>query len=333
MLYNKTCINIFKPKEFEDFNISESDLKILKIFIENNNLNFIINGDTSTGKTSLINVIINKYYNLDNYTEKDKKNIMDNNILTINILKDQGIQYYRNDVKNFCNSCSIIKDKKKILVIDSIDNINEQNQYVFKNYIEKYSNVNYIISCNDINKIYESLLHKLEIIKIKPTTYDFLYNLFLKINKNMKINLQKNEYEYLIHISENSIPCLINNMEKINLLNIKNKENKMEIIKNCSSIILENNFKIYINLCINNKVKEAYECIKDIYDDKYSVIDILDNLISYIKVSHHLDKETKYKLLQILIKHIDIFYNHNEDSIELLFITKNIIDIFKKSDI
>ena len=216
MLYNKTCINIFKPKEFEDFNISESDLKILKIFIENNNLNFIINGDTSTGKTSLINVIINKYYNLDNYTEKDKKNIMDNNILTINILKDQGIQYYRNDVKNFCNSCSIIKDKKKILVIDSIDNINEQNQYVFKNYIEKYSNVNYIISCNDINKIYESLLHKLEIIKIKPTTYDFLYNLFLKINKNMKINLQKNEYEYLIHISENSIPCLINNMEKIN---------------------------------------------------------------------------------------------------------------------
>ena len=36
-----------------------------------------------------------------------------------------------------------------------IDNINEHNQYVFKNYIEKYSNVNYIISCNDINKIYE----------------------------------------------------------------------------------------------------------------------------------------------------------------------------------
>mgnify|MGYP001258551525 FL=1 len=328
MYYNKTCINIYKPTKFEDFNISESNLKILEIFIENNKLNFIINGDTSTGKTSLINVIINKYYNLNDCTEKEKKNIIDNNILTINILKDQGIQYYRNDVKNFCNSCSIIKDKKKILVIDSIDNINEQNQYVFKNYIEKYNNVNYIISCNDINKIYESLLHKLEIIKLKPTNYDFMYKLFLKINKDMKINLDEKELEYLINISDNSIPCLINNMEKINLLNIKNTENKMEIIKNCSSIILENNFKNYINLCINNKVKEAYECIKDIYNDKYSVIDILDNLISYIKLCDNLDKETKYKLLQILIKYIDIFYNHNEDSIELLFITKNIIDIF-----
>lgn len=327
MHYNKTCITIYKPNKFEDFNISDLNLKILKIFIENNKLNFIINGDTSTGKTSLINVIINKYYNLDNYTEKDKKNIIDNNILTINILKDQGIQYYRNDVKNFCNSCSIIKDKKKILIIDSIDNINEQNQYVFKNYIEKYSNVNYIISCNDINKIYESLLHKLEIIKLKPTNYDFLYKLYSKINENMKINLNKSEYDYLIHISDNSIPCLINNMEKINLLNIKNVENKMEILKNCTSIISENNFKIYINLCTNNKVKEAYECIKDIYNDKYSVIDILDNLITYIKLSYDLDKEIKYKLLQNLIKHIDIFYNHNEDSIELLFITKNIIDI------
>jgi len=329
MYNNKTCINIYKPTKLEDFNISESDLKILEIFIENNKLNFLINGDTSTGKTSMINVIINKYYNLDNYIEKDKKNIIDNNILTINILKDQGIQYYRNDVKNFCNSCSIIKDKKKILIIDSIDNINEQNQYVFKNYIEKYNNVNYIISCNDINKIYESLLHKLEIIKIKPTNYDFLYKLYCKINENMQINFNKNEYEYLIHISENSIPCLINNIEKINLLNIKNKENKMEILKNCSSIILENNFKIYIDMCINNKVKEAYEYIKDIYNDKYSVIDILDNLTSYIKLSDSLDKEIKYKLLQMLIKYIDIFYNHNEDSIELLFITKNIIDIFE----
>ena len=328
MLDNKTYINIFKPIEFEDFNLSNNDLNLLKIFIENNKLNFIINGDTSSGKTSLINVIINKYYDLDNRDEKDKKNINDNNVLTINILKDQGIQYYRNEVKNFCNSCSIIKDKKKILIIDSIDNINEQNQYVFKNYIEKYNNINYIISCNDINKIYESLLHKLEIIKIKPTNYDFLYDLYVKINKTIKIDLNKNEYEYLINISENSIPCLINNIEKINLLNIKNEKNKIEIIKNCSSIILENNFKVYIELCIDNKVKEAYEYIKNIYNDKYSVIDILDNLISYIKVCNNMNKEIKYKILKILIKYIDIFYNHHEDSIELLFVTKNITEIY-----
>lgn len=328
MFNNITYINIFKPKEFEDFNISSTDLNLLKIFIKNNKLNFIINGDTSSGKTSLINVIINKYYDLDHCNEKDKKNINDNNILTINILKDQGIQYYRTEVKNFCNSCSIIKDKKKILIIDSIDNINEQNQYVFKNYIEKYCNVNYIISCNDISKIYESLLHKLEIIKIMPTNYDFLYHLYTKINKKIKLDLKKKEYEYLINISENSIPCLINNIEKINLLNIKNEENKMEIIKNCSSIILENNFKIYIELCISNKIKEAYEYIINIYNDKYSVIDILNNLIDYINLCNNLEKEIKYKIYQILIKYIDIFYNHHEDSIELLFITKNITEIF-----
>ena len=83
----------------------------------------------------------------------------------------------------------------------------------------------------------------------------------LPLMKNQEILLiLKNFYFtiYLLNISENSIPCLINNIEKINLLNIKNEKNKIEIIKNCSSIILENNFKVYIELCIDNKVKEAY---------------------------------------------------------------------------
>ena len=34
-----------------------------------------------------------------------------------------------------------------------------------------------------------------------------------------------------------------------------------------------------------------------------------------------MDKEIKYKILKILIKY-NIFYNHHEDSIELLFVTK-----------
>ena len=51
-----------------------------------------------------------EYYN--------KEKIPPENVLLINNLK-QGIQYYRNELKTFCKTPSVIK-KKKFIVIDDI---------------------------------------------------------------------------------------------------------------------------------------------------------------------------------------------------------------------
>ena len=73
----------------------------------------------ASGKTSLLNTIIREYYF--DYTPSEYAE----NILYINNLKEQGISYYRTDVKTFCQTCSNIKNKKKIIIIDDIDTINE----------------------------------------------------------------------------------------------------------------------------------------------------------------------------------------------------------------
>ena len=75
--------------------------------------------DSGTGKSTLINVLMHEYYGDINYND---------NVLEINSLKEQGIQYYRNDVKTFCQTRSSIPGKKKIVILDDIDNINEQIQ-------------------------------------------------------------------------------------------------------------------------------------------------------------------------------------------------------------
>ena len=69
------------------------------------NLNLLLVGDMASGKTTLLNVIIREYY-------KDiHPKIYSDNILYINSLKEQGIHYYRTDVKTFCQTCSTIKNK------------------------------------------------------------------------------------------------------------------------------------------------------------------------------------------------------------------------------
>ena len=79
-----------------------------------NNLNILFIGDIGSGKTTFLNAAIKEYYK--GFTYKQYQD----NILHINSLKEQGINYYRNDVKTFCQTCSSIKNKKKIIVLDDI---------------------------------------------------------------------------------------------------------------------------------------------------------------------------------------------------------------------
>ena len=119
----------YQPMFLEDFEMDNKLMELIKILIKMDNLNILFVGDSGSGKTSLISAIIRDYY--DNVNYKD-------NVLYINTLKDQGISYYRNEVKTFCQTPTNIVGKKKIIVLDDLDVINEQSQQVFRNFIDKY---------------------------------------------------------------------------------------------------------------------------------------------------------------------------------------------------
>ena len=163
----------YKPCLFKDFEIDNDIIDILNTMISMNNLNILFIGDSGSGKTSLINAIIKEYYGDIQYHD---------DILVINSLKEQGIQYYRTEVKTFCQTRCSIHGKKKIVLLDDIDNINEQSQQVFRNCIDKYNNnVHFISSCSNIQKVIDSLQSRMIIIKLKPLTTSSLNIILQKI--------------------------------------------------------------------------------------------------------------------------------------------------------
>jgi GTPase SAR1 family protein len=102
-------LNKYQPLYLKDFETDDEMVDILYTLINMNNLNILFIGDIGSGKTTFVNAVIAEYYN--DYTFKQYQD----NILHINSLKEQGINYYRNDVKTFCQTCSSIKNKKKLL--------------------------------------------------------------------------------------------------------------------------------------------------------------------------------------------------------------------------
>ena len=311
-------IHKYQPLYFKDFG-ENSIVQMLKTLILFNNLNILLIGDMASGKTSLLNTIIREYYN--EFTPKE----YEENILYINSLKEQGINYYRTDVKTFCQTCSNINNKKKIIVLDDIDLINEQSQQVFRNCIDKYKhNVHFISSCSNIQKVIESLQSRLTIIKIKQLTKNNLINIINNIKYTENIIIDDDAQDFIINISNNTVKIMVNYMEKFKLLN--EKITYELAVKLCSNISFFT-FEKYTKFVLSKNLNEAIELIYEIYDKGYSVMDVLDNYFIFVKNTDILNEEQKYKIIPFICKYISVFHNIHEDEIELSLFTNNLINI------
>ena len=316
----QTFITKYKPYYIDDFNTDPKMISVVKTLMELDDLNILFIGNPSSGKTTLLYALIRNYYGL-----SKKDSIPENNILFINNLKEQGINFYRNEMKTFCQSHSSIYGKKKMVVIDDIDSINEQSQQVFRNYIDKYKkNVNFISVCTNIQKVIESIQSRVHIINISPPNVGQLRNIMDKIVLNENIKIDEPSKEYLLQISNNSIRCLINNLEKIFILE---ESIELPLCKRLCSNISFQLFENYIEAIQNKQLIKAIEILYSIYDYGYSVIDILDYFFSFVKITDILDEETKYRFIPFICKYITIFHNLHEDVIELALFTNGIYKV------
>ena len=315
-------LNKFQPLYLKDFETEDELIDVLYTLIKMNNLNILFIGDIGSGKTTFLNAVIREYYK--DYTYQEYQD----NILHINSLKEQGINYYRNDVKTFCQTCSSIKNKKKIIVLDDIDIINEQSQQVFRNCIDKYShNVHFISSCSNSQKVIESLQSRFIIIKIKPLQKNNLDKIMQKIIVSENISITKEAQQFILNVCNNNTKILINYMEKFKLLNQDiNLELATRVCTNISFFIFEE-YTLHLK---NNDLPAAIKLLYSIYDKGYSVMDILDNYFLFIKTTDSISETQKYNVIPLICKYITIFHNIHEDEIELALFSNNLFSILTK---
>jgi len=319
MSFFHTLISKYKPYYIDEFS-DKKIIPVLKTLREIDDLNILFVGHPSSGKTTLIYSIIRDYYGF-----KKNDNIPETNIMFINNLKEQGINFYRNEMKTFCQSHCTIFGKKKMVVIDDIDNINEQSQQVFRNYIDKYKgNVNFISVCTNIQKVIESIQSRVHIISITQPNRKVLSEIMNRIVSEEGIVIDEESKEHLLLISNNSIRNLINNIEKMFILG---EPVKIDLCKRLCSNISFQLFESYIDCIQKKNLQGAISVLYEIHDYGYSVIDILDYFFTFIKTTDMLSEEQKYQTIPFICKYITIFHKLHEDVIELALFTNKIYDV------
>jgi DNA polymerase III delta prime subunit len=310
-------IHKYQPINLDDFGMDPEILRFLKTMIAMDNLNCSFIGNIASGKTTLMNALIREYYN-----GSDEKTYSEN-VLYINSLKEQGINYYRSDVKTFCQTRSVVPQRKKIVVLDDLDLINEQSQQVFRNCIDKFShNVHFISSCCNVQKVIESLQSRFTMINIKPLSIENINRLLLSIKTAENIVIDDDAIEFIINVSNRTVKILINYMEKFKLIN---EPITLQLAHTLCSNISFQTFEDYTNSIKNQNINGAIQIIYGVFDKGYSVMDILDNYFLFVKNTDMLSEDEKYIVIPYICKYITMFHDIHEDEIELALFTNNLI--------
>jgi DNA polymerase III delta prime subunit len=319
-------ITKYKPYNLNKFGLDEKRIQLLRTLYEIEDINILLVGSPSSGKTTLLYAMIRDYYNIIQHNY-----IPETNVLFINQLKEQGIHYFRNEMKTFCQSKCSIHGKKKMIVIDDIDTLNEQSQQVFRNYIDKYkNNIHILSSCTNIHKVIESIQSRLHILQLDAPNYTQIENLMQRIIEENNIPIEADALEHIkntIKKEDENIVQMIVKMEKMHIYH-ENQPIQLHEIDKMTSNIKKEDLANYIHHIINNNLKDAIQVLRNM--EGYSVIDILDHIYNHIKESEQLTEQQKYEIIPFLCKYITIFNKIHEDNIELAIFTNQLVQYYRK---
>lgn len=328
-------MNIFKkykPVNLDDFDFEENYKRSLNEFVNKEFLNIIIIGEDGTGKTTLLNSMIMNYLNAIN--DNDSKNnsissLESSHVFRINNLKDCGITFYRNEVKNFCQFPS---KRKKLLVVDNLEMVDKSIQSIFKYYMEKWSNNFYFIATtSNPHKINESLLAKTYQLLLPKKSSLTIRNILENICMSEKICITSDAKKYIINQCNGKIKILFMLLQKIYYLNEKIN---LELIEENFTMLSHNDFKEYFDACKENNYKSAFELIEHFLSKGYSICDIFDEIFHFIKIQDSsndiFNEETKYEIIKLISKYTLVLNTIHEENAELYFFTNTLITLLNK---
>lgn len=330
-------MNIFKkykPEKIEDFDFEVKYKENLKQFIKKDFMNIIIIGEHGTGKSALLNAMIKSYLNFINKNETHSVCYSESShVFRINNLKDCGIAFYRNEVKNFCQFPS---KKKKLLVVDNLEMVDKSIQSIFKYYMEKWgNNFFFIATTSNPHKINESLLAKTYQLLLPRKSSSTIRSILENICASEKMSVTNDAKEYIINQCNGKIKLLFMLLQKIFYLN---REITLGLIEENFTMLSHDDFKIYFDECAKSDYKGAFLSIEKFLNKGYSICDIFDEMFHFIKSSEHNNnnnnnnnsEETKYEIIKLISKYTLILNTIHEEDIELYFFTNSLIEMLKQ---
>jgi replication factor C small subunit len=146
----------YRPSGVDDYVWIDDDQKhMVQTWIKDQYIpHLLLAGKAGSGKTTLAKVLVNEL------------GVDPSEFLHINASRDNGVDFLRNKINNFCSTMSM--GPFKVVLLDEADYITPPAQGILRGMLEQYhEGVRFILTCNYPNKIIPALHSRLQTITFK----------------------------------------------------------------------------------------------------------------------------------------------------------------------
>jgi DNA polymerase III gamma/tau subunit len=152
-------------------------------------------------------------------------------------------------------------------------------------------------------------------------------SMFVKMLKLEGINICEDGFKKIILLSNYNLNVIYNNLQKLIL--IDNNITDCMITHNCTNINYSY-FEEYFEEIKQDNINLSSSVLFKLFDNGFSVNDILENLFDFVKYTDAIEKYIKYDIFKIIGEYITYFYTIHEDKIELYLFTQKLILLFTR---
>lgn len=253
-----------------------------KAWIEERNMpNILLYGNPGNGKTGA-GLVIGREILGESFKD---------NFIEVNASDDRRLENVRTTIKNVAQSGTIGDAPFRIMLLDEMDGMTTDAQNALKRIMERYaSNIRFIITCNDRNKIIFALQSRCANYHFKPLSNESVLEVLQSILKEEEINrFSQDELDSFIYAMNGDMRRAITELQAAKASNSSLKTQIDTGLDEYRELIMK----------ITNNNNTSLTAIHNLLHNGYSIREICVGLHDAVILSD-LDSNLKFKFLRTI---------------------------------